>query len=205
MDFLNHSMITNGTTQMSKMAIFLFIIAGNYVGDIYSCELRHFFNDSMIFKHIIGIFIMLFFVGISDNDASMQMKLLNSVLLYIWFLFVMRAPKNYTLVIILIISILYLLNMYITDLKKNKNSDEKYIEQVRKITNSLFLLAIVISIVGFLKFYLFALNNIDNFNHYQFLLGTRDQECFSKIFADKFNKSGSGIIPFKLRKRMGKK
>ena len=37
---------------VSKLSIFIFIIAGNYVGDIYSCGLRHIFNEYMLLtKH----------------------------------------------------------------------------------------------------------------------------------------------------------
>jgi hypothetical protein len=199
--FMSNDTIVSGRTHMSKLAIFLFIIGGNYVGDIYSCSLRHLFNDSMIFKHFIGMFIMLFFVGLSDEDESIQIKIRNSVLLYIWFLFIMRSPNNYTLFIILIISILYLLNMYIIDLKK-VTTNTAQIAQISMFSNYLFILAIITSIVGYIQFYMFVKNNVKNFSHYNFLIGSRDQECFSPKFIKKFNSSGKGTVPFKLKKRM---
>ena len=57
---------------ISSLAIFLFIIGGNYVGDIYSCKLRRLFNNSMVSKHIIGYFILLLFVhrGMSVLDLT---------------------------------------------------------------------------------------------------------------------------------------
>ena len=67
--------ILNFSKDMSKLSIFLFIIAGNYVGDIYSCGLRHLFNKYMFLKHIIGILIMIFFVGLTDVDLTMYEKI----------------------------------------------------------------------------------------------------------------------------------
>ena len=54
-----------GVKTIIKLSIFLFIIAGNYVGDIYSCKLRHLFNEHMILKHILGFFIMLLYKQLS--------------------------------------------------------------------------------------------------------------------------------------------
>ena len=56
---LNYNIVHNFSSIIAKLSIFLFIIAGNYIGDIYSCGLRHLFNEYMYVKHIIGIFIIL--------------------------------------------------------------------------------------------------------------------------------------------------
>ena len=104
------SILTNLSLVVSKLSIFLFIIAGNYVGDIYSCGIRQFMKEYMIVKHIIGLFVMLFFVGLIQEKLTVQMRILQSVLLYIWFIFIMRAPMIITLIAILIICIIYIID-----------------------------------------------------------------------------------------------
>ena len=52
--------ISQVSSLVSQLSIFLFIIAGNYAGDLYSCGLRHIFNEYMILKHIIGFLLCYF-------------------------------------------------------------------------------------------------------------------------------------------------
>ena len=233
---------------ISKLSIFLFIIAGNYVGDIYSCSLRHLFNKYMFLKHIIGILIMIFFVGLTDVNLSVYEKIYQSVLLYLLFILIMRTPMIITMVIILIIAIIYLLHLYLDDLNKENengldnngldnngldnngldNSDEqnknptKLQQDIQFYTNLIqYLVYLIIFLsVGGTFFYIthlkYKLKN--NFNILNFILGSRDQECFDKLPIQNFNEHGifSDIrsvlvvnkkrvkdgVPFKLKKKL---
>ena len=223
---------------ISKLSIFLFIIAGNYVGDIYSCSLRHLFNKYMFLKHIIGILIMIFFVGLTDADLSMYEKIFQSILLYLLFIFIMRTPMIITMVIILIIAIIYLLHLYLDDLNKENengldnngldNSDEqnknptKLQQDIQFYTNLIqYLVYLIIFLsVGGTFFYIIHLKYKlkNNFNILNFILGSRDQECFDKLPIQNFNAHGifSDIrsilvvnkkrakdgVPFKLKKKL---
>ena len=230
---------------ISKLSIFLFIIAGNYVGDIYSCSLRHLFNKYMFLKHIIGILIMLFFVGLTDINLSVYEKLYQSILLYLLFIFIMRTPMIITMIIILIIAIIYLLHLYLDDLNKDNgldnnglenneldngvdNSDKqnknpaKLQQDIQFYTNLIqYMVYLVIFLsVGGSLFYLIHLKYKlkNNFNILNFILGSRDQECFDKLPIQNFNEHGifSDIrsvlvvnkkrvkdgVPFKLKKKL---
>ena len=113
---------------ISSLAIFLFIIGGNYVGDLYSCNLRKLFNDSMLLKHVIGYFILLLFVGITQEELNVKEKMIFSGGLYIIFIIIMRAPYYISLLSGSAIIIMYLIGLYIIDLEKidDKNSIELY-------------------------------------------------------------------------------
>ena len=126
-----NELLDNGVRTISKLSLFLFIIACNYVGDIYSCSLRHLFNEYMFFKHILGFFIMLLFVGLVQEDQTVQTKIYESVFLYLWFIVIMRAPMNISLITILLITIMYILHLYSQDLKRDDR--EKEYEKVNKI------------------------------------------------------------------------
>ena len=206
------ALITNLSQLISKLAIFLFIIAGNYVGDLYSCGLRHIFNEYMILKHIIGFFIMLFFVGLIQTDIDIITRIYQSGILYIWYIFIMRAPIIITLITIILITTIFLINMYIEDLKgqlkKNKENKEninKKIDYYSNLTNIIFIISFIISIVGTTIFMITLKNYIgQKFSIYKFLLGSRDQECFTKEIYDTF-KSNPLFFEWKRRTMNTKK
>ena len=175
---------------ISSLAIFLFIIAGNYVGDLYSCNLRKFFNDSMISKHVIGYFILLLFVGITQEDLNVKQKMLSSGGLYIIFIIIMRAPYYISLFSGLAIIVMYLIDLYIVDLQKI--DDVSSVELYKKVNENLFIITLISSIVGIIIFIRqMKLKYKDKFHIYKFLVGSRDQECFSE----------RDNIPYKIQKR----
>tara|TARA_Y100000741_G_scaffold360867_1_gene343842 strand:- start:587 stop:1222 length:636 start_codon:yes stop_codon:yes gene_type:complete len=191
---INLKSVTSFSQLVSKLSIFLFIIAANYVGDIFSCGVRNFMKEYLIFKHIIGIFIMIFFVGLIQDKLKIQERISQSLILYLWFIFIMRAPTIITIATIILISIIYIIELYITDLKtkleENKEINEKnnkLIEQYTNVNNFLFITSFLISIIGTsIYIYILKRNLGKNFNIYTFLLGTRDQECFKKDVIKRF-------------------
>lgn len=180
--------ITRLSSLVSQLSIFLFIIAGNYVGDLYSCGLRHLFNEYMILKHVIGFVIMLFFIGLLQKEISLFIKIIQSLFLYFWYILIMRAPSIITLIAIILICIIFLINIYIEDIKdknnqsnnNNKENDSK-ITYYQNIANILFIISFFISLMGTIIFVLLLKNKLgNNFNIYNFILGSRDQECFTQ-------------------------
>jgi len=225
--------ITQLSSLVSQLSIFLFIIAGNYAGDLYSCGLRHLFNEYMILKHIIGFFIMLFFIGLLQKEVTLFIKIIQSIFLYLWYILIMRAPTIITLITIILICIIFLINIYIEDIKNknnqsnnnNKENDSK-ITYYQNIANILFIISFFISLIGTIIFVLLLKNKLgNNFNIYQFILGSRDQECFTREIYNVFksnplffewnrrtnigfktkkskSKSKTNFIPKKLEKRL---
>ena len=225
--------ISQVSSLVSQLSIFLFIIAGNYAGDLYSCGLRHIFNEYMILKHIIGFFIMLFFIGLLQKEVTLFIKIIQSLFLYFWYILIMRAPTIITLITIILICIIFLINIYIEDIKNknnqsnnnNKENDSK-ITYYQNIANILFIISFFISLIGTIIFVLLLKNKLgNNFNTYKFILGSRDQECFTEEIYTMFksnplffewnrrtnigfktkkskSKSKTNFIPKKLEKRL---
>tara|TARA_X000000368_G_scaffold407810_1_gene387685 strand:- start:5974 stop:6600 length:627 start_codon:yes stop_codon:yes gene_type:complete len=192
---INIDSLSGFSQTVSKLSIFIFIVAANFVGDIFSCGLRHFMEENMILKHIIGLLIMIFFVGLMQEKLSIQKKFTQSILLYLWFIFIMKSPVIITIASIIIIIIIYIIDLYITDLKlkleENKEINEensKLITQYSNINNFLFIISLILSITGtFIYIYILKRNFGKKFNVARFLLGTRDQECFKKDIRVKFH------------------
>ena len=198
MNLNNIKLLEQGVNSISKLSIFLFIIAGNYVGDIYSCNLRHLFNDSMILKHSIGFYICLLFVGLAQDELTVGVKILESIFLYIWFIIMMRAPMYITLFTIILLTTMYILNLYSKDLEKEKNIEKKNI--IDNINKYIFISSIIISLSGTFIYTLYMKKIFKNkFKIKDFIIGMTDEQCFAK----EFDHIRINHMPLKLKKKKG--
>jgi hypothetical protein len=185
-----NEMLNVGSSNVSKLAIFIFIIAGNYANDTFSCNLRHIIRDNMIAKHILGIFIVLIFIGFSQEDLDIQNKMILSLCLYVWYIFIMRSPTVITIIVIVIIIILYIMQEAINDLQKlikdnssevdSKDSQMK-INMYSQIRNVLFLTSVLLSTAGIIIHY-YKHKKIfkSKFSKFNFFVGVNDKICFAK-------------------------
>lgn len=189
------------SNKIPELVIFIFIIAGNYVGDVFSCQLRHFFNNSMISKHIISYFILFIFVGFLGVEKPDPLNsLLVSLILYIIFIFLMRSHYIISLLVISIFIIIYILDSIDNQEKNNKN--KKY----KKIKKLLFIIAGTLALLGFAyKLHKTSLVFGKEWNMYNFLLGSRDQECFQPKFENEFSPLKKNNTPIKILKRLTEK
>lgn len=111
----------------------------------------------------------------------------------------MRAPSIITLIVIILICFMFLLNIYNEDLTNKINNKKetinidyytKRIEYIKNIINILFIITFSLSIVGTSIFIIILKNSLGNkFSIYNFILGSRDQECFSKEIYTTFKKN----------------
>ena len=74
-----------------SMAIFIFllIVSGNYLGNLFPCRIQDSFENNMYAKHFLGYFTLLFFVlfTMDEQIRNVNYILLGSFILYITFLF----------------------------------------------------------------------------------------------------------------------
>lgn len=183
--------LDTGVKSISKLAIFLFIIAGNYAGDVYSCSLRRLFSKHMILKHILGFFIMLLFIGLIQEELRFEQKITESLFLYLWFIVIMRSPMIISLITIFLITIMYVLFLYSEDLKKDQRND-KY-NMILLINRFIFVISIIISFMGTFIYVIFLKNKFKNkFNYSEYFLGFTDQSCFAN----------TKYMPEKIKKRL---
>lgn len=185
-----NSFLEIGSSNISKLAIFIFIIAGNYANDTFSCTLRKLIKDNMLIKHTLGIFIVLFFIGISQDEMTILSKLGLSVFLYIWYIFIMRSPLSIILIVVGIIIIMYILQEHLNDLNAQLNDKTNMKEVDTKNTqeniayysflrNILFVTSVILSTFGFVSFLWISKQNFkEKFSIYKFLIGINDSECF---------------------------
>jgi uncharacterized membrane protein len=178
LDIGNSKILDIGLDSMNGLTIFFFILAGNYVSDIYSCELRKFLTNNMLVKHIVAFNICLVFVGLSsDKHYPLKYKILKTFFVYIWFIIVMRAPKIITIITMMLITIIYILKIHSDDLKKQNNLEEK--KKIDDINKKLLVASVFFSIIGTITFMYIVKKKYKTINFYKFFLGMKDKKCFA--------------------------
>lgn len=162
----------------SAMAIFIFllIISGNYLGNLFPCQVQYQFENNMYLKHFLGFFTLLFFVILTlpekyDDEGNKipEFRYLGEIVkiclfLYMFFLILSKTPYYVWLIVFILTSIVYLLELKKTDFIKENIDDEsesdkeketnlfgiKNIAQINNIQNKLTFFGLIISIFGFL-------------------------------------------------------
>ena len=117
---------------IGNLSIFLLIIGGNFIGDIFSKDLRNILKTNVFVKHIAGFFIMLFFIGFIQKDLSFKNKFINSFILYILYILIMKTHIYGTIIVIIFICILYINNLYIIDLENNLELNQEISDEINE-------------------------------------------------------------------------
>jgi len=147
--------------------IFLLIISGNYLGNLFPCRIQELFEKNIWFKHFLGYFSLVFFVLITmpsdvkdveinennennenNEDSNFQTLIISSFLLYIFFLILSKTPSNVWLIVFITCSIIYLLELKKEDYNKNNHSITN-INQLQYILGCFILLT---TFFGFLVY-----------------------------------------------------
>ena len=167
------NLIDAGAVNISKIALFVFIIGGNFVSDVFSCSLRKYVKDNMVIKHVMAFFILLIFVGLADETINMKEKMGLSVFLYFWFLFIMRSTLVITIISIISIVVLYIIQGFINDMDPTSKSTYN----LKQIRNYIFMSSVLLSFVGFLYFVLEAKSKYKDFSIPKFVIGLNNDDC----------------------------
>ena len=166
------AIIQNAAAASPAVILFFFIVAYKPV-DILSCELRHILKKNMYLKHIVGIILLFVFVVGDNTTFDFQMKVTVTMLIYIWFIFVMRSPLYITIFSLLCIFSVYMIHIYQkTESKTSKKKLDKYKKRF-------LITSIVSSTFGFFYFIIKTQRMFGkNWSFLQFWLGWSEKKCF---------------------------
>ena len=196
---MNSSLLFNYQYGRSAMAIFIFllIISGNYLGNLFPCKVQDQFENNIYLKHFLGFFTLLFFVILtlpekydSEGNKIPEFRYLNDIVkiclfLYAFFLVLSKTPYYIWLTVFLLTSIVYLLELKKTDFVKDNVDDKENskkstslfgfnsLSEINNTQNKLTLIGLFLTLVGFLvymgekKF-----ENKKNFSYMKFIFGS---------------------------------
>jgi len=159
--------------------LFIFIISGNYLGELLGCRLIKLLNESMIIKHILGLLTLFLTLAFTiDLNTSLFTLFKISVVLYIIFILSSKTTKyiNYLIIFIFIIS--FIVQLYKDRLKRKLevstiNTNEKlHLEYIEKYNDYILKLIIGLIIIGVLIYIGEQKRSYnEDFNYYTFLIG----------------------------------
>ena len=169
-------LINNGSQSISKLALFIFIISGNFVSDVFSCSLRKILHENILVKHLVAFFILLLFVGLEDTGNTMSNKIIMSIGLYAWFIFTMRSPLVVSIIVTLSIVTMYIIQGFIQDYESIGQTTDILVQT----RNTIFVCSVLLSIIGFIYFTLQTRSLYKkDFSIYKFVIGLKNEECFN--------------------------
>ena len=156
--------------------LFIFIISGNYLGQLLGCRLIYLLNENIITKHILGFITLFLTLAFTIDINTSLIKLFNiSCILYILFILSSKTTKyiNYLLIFIFLIS--FIIQLYKDRLKKKKiinKNEKKHLEYIEKYNNYIVKIIIGLLIIGVLIYIGEQKRSYkENFNYYTFFVG----------------------------------
>ncbi len=161
--------ITLDNIPIYAIFILILIISANFLAQLFPCRLQKLLSTNIYIKHLFSFLTLLFFVVLTAplDDKSLHNIFYKSLILYIWFILIMRTDPYIFVLLLLIIAIIYILVLKENELKANiedikeekKDNLEKelkiYNDQINFIQNinqKLLYSAIILTIIGFLLY-----------------------------------------------------
>ena len=171
--------INNEDYLFKGIFLFIFIISGNYLGELLGCRLIKLLNEDIITKHLLG-FITLFLTLAFTVDLNKSLfKLFKiSCILYIIFILSSKTTKyiNYLLIFIFLIS--FIVQLYKDRLKKKvqlkkiTNNEKTHLEYIKIFNNYILKIIIALILIGVLIYIgEQKRSHKENFNYYTFFAG----------------------------------
>ena len=175
-----------------SLFILLLLLSSGYVVQLVPCNLQRVLDNNIYLKHFVCLLTLIFLVNITDpaeKDVRLTRIILKSIILYIFFIFIIKTNYNFFIAIMVLLGIIYLIELkkfeYDDDIKnlendKKSNSSEiitlkRNKDLLIKIQNIIFGIIIIFIIIGFLSYLGEKKNQYkNNFDFYTFLIGKPD-------------------------------
>ena len=156
--------------------IFVLIVSGNFLAELFPCQVQRIFSNSMFVKHAFGFMTLLFFVILTIPEIQEQEYMFGyTALVYLWFILMAKCYYTMWFIVFGIIGIIYLLQMWERTLEKSDKNDEEKKEKKEMINEGkkyLSVATIILTVVGVMT-YMGAkkLEYKSKFNYITFLFG----------------------------------
>jgi hypothetical protein len=159
---IKRSIETNFIPNANALLIFILIISGNFLDDLFPCKVQLLMKNNLLMKHLVAFMILYFLTILTIPELKSIKGIISATGLYI--LFLLSTKINYIswAIVLFIYAIVYLMNIAVSDLKKKNKKTISTKEQkqrentiiiMRRIMSWLVILNMIIIIVGFIYYY----------------------------------------------------
>lgn len=173
----------NSNISMSKaLLLFYVIIASNFTKNLYSGQLRDYFENNRIAQHLIGLITMLVVVVNFGGVNNIIPALIYTMFSYIWFILTTKLDLKWNLVILglMVIGFMYESNMFNKEVEStdDESLEKEDIEIIKNKNNytkiMIFLSIFIVTLIGTI-FYANKkkIQHGGNFDPIQFIIANR--------------------------------
>ncbi len=179
--------IENSKIAPKMIAIFVFvlILSGNYLGQLFPCKVQNIFDENIYVKHILGYLTLVFFVTLTIPELKNSKSLLFLTLsIYLGFLITSKTYYTFWFFIFVLVGIIYVLDMYdktipekVEDIEDGEgNTENKNNYKIKSMilqTQQLLSIAVgILTLFGFTTYMGYKkFEYKDKFNYLTFLFG----------------------------------
>lgn len=171
--------INNEDYLFKGIFLFIFIISGNYLGELLGCRLITLLKENIITKHLLGFLTLFLTLAFTVDLNKSLFKLFKiSCILYIIFILSSKTTKyiNYLLIFIFLIS--FIVQLYKDRLKKKiqikkiTDNEKIHLEYIKIFNNYILKIIIALILIGVLIYIgEQKRSHEENFNYYTFFVG----------------------------------
>lgn len=152
MENLNTLVQNTSNISLSRaLLIFYIIIASNFTSDLFSKQLRTFFEESRLAQHLIGFIMMLVIVILVGGINNTYRAVIYSLIGYTWFIFTTKLDIHWNIIIILIMLFGFLYESKLNEKEQSALNDPNLTEEQKNnviSTNSQYKMYIVLAILS---------------------------------------------------------
>src|SRR5947207_7468568 len=106
------------------MLIFYLAIANNFTENLFSKQLRTFFQENRYAQHLIAFIMLLVFVMILGGVKNIENGLLYTVIFYFWFIFTTKLDVQWNLIILFLLLFGFIYESKLNEKESRVESDE---------------------------------------------------------------------------------
>ena len=136
---------------INPLFIFYVTLGGNFVAQLFPCQVQKLFTENIYYKHFLAFFILFFAIILTSEKSEKITSVIFSktILLYALFIVLTRMDKNFFLIFFVLLCIKFIIVNEIANSQDNNVLKEKY----DKINKGLNYALICTGIVGFILYY----------------------------------------------------
>ena len=181
--------------KMIAIFVFVLIVSGNYLGELFPCKVQQIFSDNMYVKHILGYLTLVFFVALTIPELKKSESLLQlTFLIYLGFLILAKTYYTFWFLIFGLIGVIYLLDMYEKSLEGEEENTNTLINKsktkllISKVQLGLTIGILIFTLFGFLTYMGYKKKEYKgNFKYLTFLFGKPKCRGISPKFTGYFD------------------
>lgn len=133
-----------------NLFMMMLLLSMNFLQPLLPCNTSRVLQQSSLTRHLIGFFVLMFFVVTVDSELDSYLPLgtlfATTFLIYAWFMVASKMTANWWMMLFALLGALYLINLY-----EDKDSmNAEHVEYLRVAKDWILGLSVFVTTIGFI-------------------------------------------------------